>query len=234
MANQNTSLHHKPCWKKTRFAEADYECGAHWPMRVEAGYALAKAQQEPNQCHNNCSGKHAGMLGLASLLEVPHAQYIEEEHPVQQTIRQTMSEMCDIDMAEAPSSPDGCSAPTWAIPLKNLALGFARFADPSMLDEKRAAACKTLFNAVVNNPFMVAGTNRYCTDMMNALEKRVFLKVGAEGVYIAAIPDLKLAIAMKCEDGAFRGAESAMTKLLDLVGATDPRSFCITRCVSFR
>ncbi len=199
----------------------DFECGHHWPMRVQAGYALARAGQTPNNLHNNCSGKHAGMLALAKLMNADNRHYINIDHPVQQKIAQTMAQMCECDFEQAPWSPDGCSAPTWAIPLPNLALGFAKFADPAGLADNRKQACQKLFQAVVDNPFMVAGTERYCTDMMGVLGSRVFLKVGAEGVYIAAIPDLKLAIALKCEDGAARGAESVMTALLDLVGATD-------------
>ncbi|MFQ3261771.1 asparaginase [Reinekea sp.] len=199
----------------------DFECGHHWPMRAEAGYELASAGLTPNNLHNNCSGKHAGMLGLAKLLQADHKHYIDIEHAVQKTIAATMAEMCEIDFTNLPHSPDGCSAPTWAIPLYNLALGFAKFADPAMLTAERKTACNTLFGAVVSNPFMVAGTGRYCTEMMQALGQRVFLKVGAEGVYIAAIPDLKLAVALKCEDGAARGAESVMTAILERIGATD-------------
>ncbi|RCX06942.1 asparaginase [Marinomonas foliarum] len=205
---------------KLASTEADFECGCHWPMRVEAGYVLAGEGKEPNQLHNNCSGKHAGMLGLAKLLGVSSEGYIGIDHPVQQKIADTMADMCDYDYSTAPWSPDGCSAPTWAMPLTNLALAFAKFASPDSLSTERQKACKTLYDAVVEYPFMVAGTARYCTDMMRILQKRVFLKVGAEGVYIAAIPELKLAIALKCDDGAVRAAESVMTALLDHVGIT--------------
>lgn len=204
--------------KKLNLAEANYECGHHWPMYAEAAYELARGQAKPDQRHNNCSGKHAGMLGLANLLEVSAQGYIQQDHPVQLAIRTTMSEICDVDMTDAPVSPDGCSAPTWAIPLKNLAYGFARFADPTGLSPERSTACHQLYDAVVENPFMVAGTERYCTRMMNILGKRAFIKVGAEGVYIAAIPELKLAIAMKCEDGAVRAVERVMTALLERLG----------------
>jgi L-asparaginase II len=205
---------------KLASSESDFECGCHWPSRAEASYALAGEGKKPNQLHNNCSGKHAGMLGLAKLLGVPSQGYIGIDHPVQQKIADTMAEMCEYDYSSAPWSPDGCSAPTWAMPLTNLALAFAKFASPENLSEERQKACKTLYDAVVKHPFMVAGTDRYCTDMMTILQKRVFLKVGAEGVYIAAIPELKLAIALKCEDGAVRAAESVMTALLDHVGIT--------------
>ncbi|UTV98971.1 asparaginase [Marinomonas rhizomae] len=205
---------------KLASSEADFECGCHWPMRAEAGYVLAGEGKEPNQLHNNCSGKHAGMLGLAKLLGVSSEGYIGIDHPVQQKIAGTMADMCEYDYSTAPWSPDGCSAPTWAMPLTNLALAFAKFASPDSLSTERQKACKTLYDAVVEYPFMVAGTARYCTDMMRILQKRVFLKVGAEGVYVAAIPELKLAIALKCEDGAVRAAESVMTALLDHVGIT--------------
>lgn len=206
--------------EKVSCNETHYECGRQWPMRPEAGYALAAAGQTPDQRHNNCSGKHAGMLALAQLLGADTQGYIQADHPVQQTIRETFEQMCDINLTTAPVSPDGCSAPTWAMPLTALALGFARFADPSRLTPQRAHACRTLYRAVVTHPFMVAGTDRYCTDMMSVLNDRVFLKVGAEGVYVAAIPDQKLAIALKCEDGAKRAAERLMTALLDRYGVT--------------
>lgn len=205
---------------KLKLSESHFECGAHWPMKVDAGYELANKGLTPTQLHNNCSGKHAGMLALAKLLDLPAQGYIDIAHTVQKTIANTMAEMCEYDYSQAPHSPDGCSAPTWAIPLTNCALAFAKFADPSALPIKRQQACRTIFNAVVKHPFMVAGTERYCTEMMQILAGKVFLKVGAEGVYIAAIPELKLAIALKCEDGAVRAAESVMTALLDYVGIT--------------
>ena len=205
---------------KLTLSEADFECGCHWPMRAEASYELAGKGKTPSQLHNNCSGKHAGMLGLAKLLGTSPRGYIEVDHPVQQKISATMAQMCEYDYNNAHWSPDGCSAPTWAMPLTNLALAFAKFSSPDELAPARQKACKTLYDAVVQHPFMVAGTERYCTDMMTTLQQRVFLKLGAEGVYVAAIPELKLGIALKCDDGAVRAAESAMTALLDHVGIT--------------
>ncbi len=205
---------------KLALSEDDFECGCHWPLCPEASYTLAREGKQPNQLHNNCSGKHVGMLGLAKLLGASLQGYININHPVQQKIADTMAEMCEYDYSIAPWSLDGCSAPTWAIPLTNLALAFAKFACPENVLEKRQKACKNLYDAVVKHPFMVAGTGCYCTDMMTILQKRVFLKVGAEGVYIAAIPELKLSIALKCEDGSVRAAESVMTALLDYVGIT--------------
>ncbi len=201
-------------------SEQHLECGCHWPTRVDAAYALSAEGKRPDQRHNNCSGKHTGMLAHAAMIDAPTQGYIHIDHPVQKRIAQAMAEMCEVDYDSCAWSPDGCSAPTWAIPLDHLGLAFAKFADPSNLSPVRQQACKTLYQAVVRHPFMVAGTGRYCTDMMGILGDRVFLKVGAEGVYVAAIPELKLGIALKCLDGATRAAESVMTALLDRVGIT--------------
>ncbi|MCZ2722551.1 asparaginase [Marinomonas sp. 15G1-11] len=205
---------------KLALSKEDLECGCHWPMRAQTSYELAASAETPNPLHNNCSGKHAGMLGLAKVLEVDPKNYIQIDHAVQKSIARTMEEMCEYDYSSTPWSPDGCSAPTWAMPLTNLALAFAKFADPSGLTPERQKACHTLYNSVVKHPFMVAGTERYCTEMMTILGDKVFLKLGAEGVYIASIPELKIGIALKCDDGAIRAAESVMTALLDHVGVT--------------
>lgn len=217
---------------KIELSESDFECGSHWPIREETSHQLAAQGEQPNQLHNNCSGKHAGMLALASVLGESHRGYINVDHPVQLHIAQVMAEMCEVDYNKADWSPDGCSAPTWAIPLTQLALAFAKFADPILLAPKRQRACRTIYQAVVDNPFMVAGTERYNTELMEFFGDRVFLKGGAEGVYISAIPELKLAIALKCIDGASRAAESAMTALLDHVGIG--RTIADTRLDSYR
>lgn len=206
--------------EKIGLKEHHLACGCHWPTYPEAAYQLSAQQATPDQRHNNCSGKHAGMLAHAAMMGDAPEGYVGIDHPVQQRIAQAMSEMCEIDYSQCDWSPDGCSAPTWAIPLDHLGLAFAKFADPSNLSPERQAACKTLFDAVVKHPFMVAGTGRYCTDMMTILGDKVFLKVGAEGVYVAAIPALKCAIVLKCVDGATRAAESVMTALLDRLGIT--------------
>lgn len=210
--------------QKIGLTEHHLACGCHWPTYPPAAYQLSAQQSTPNQRHNNCSGKHAGMLAHAAIMGDAPEGYVGIDHPVQQRIAQAMSDMCEIDYSQCAWSPDGCSAPTWAIPLDHLALAFAKFADPSALTPTRQLACQTLFEAVVKHPFMVAGTGRYCTDMMTILGDRVFLKVGAEGVYVAAIPELQCGIALKCADGASRAAESVMTALLDHVGITQGMS----------
>jgi L-asparaginase II len=124
------------------------------------------------------------------------------------------------DLSEAPLSPDvcaidGCSVPTWALPLDALALAFARFGTGTHMLPDRARAAARLREACTAHPWHVAGTGRFCTEIMQKLGARVFLKTGAEGVYCAALPELGVGIAVKCDDGAGRAAEAMMAAALD-------------------
>ncbi len=200
--------------------ETALECGPQWPTHA-AGRALAAEGGEPDGRHNNCSGKHAGMLALARQLDVPHAGYAERTHPVQQRIMGVVESLCGIDLSRAPVGTDGCSVPTWAIPLENLAYAFALFGTGEHMPDERAAACRRLREAVFAAPFMVAGTERFCTDFMVATAPRAFVKTGAEGVFCAAVPEFGLGIALKCDDGAARAAEVMLTAILRAIGALD-------------
>jgi L-asparaginase II len=198
---------------KVGMSETQYECGAHWPTDFSAQRDLVRHAQEPSAIHNNCSGKHAGMLALARQIEAPAQGYTRLDHPVQRAVARTMSELCDVDIDAQPHGIDGCSVPTWAVPLRNLALGFARFGSGATLSESRKAACRRIVEAVRAHPFMVAGTNRFCTRLMQAVP-RAFIKTGAEGVFCGAVPHAGLGIALKCDDGATRASESAMAALM--------------------
>lgn len=207
---------------KIGLAVDDLECGPHWPTHETSARALAAAGEEPTALHNNCSGKHAGMLALARQLGAPTKGYSKPTHPVQQRILGLFEAMTGSDLSSAAMAPDGCSVPTWAIPLENIAFAFARIADPGStaanLPEDRARALLRLRKAVAAHPFMIAGTDRYCTRVMQVLGERAFVKTGAEGVYCAALPDYGLGVCLKCDDGSTRGAEMMMTAVLDKIG----------------
>jgi len=192
---------------KASNAEALYECGAHWPFHEDSRLTLIRAGEPCCDVHNNCSGKHAGMLALAKHLGADPHGYTKPDHAVQRLIARRMGEMCDIDLDQQVMGIDGCSVPTWAIPLKNMAVGFARFASPDFAPGRR------IIEAVRKHPFMVGGTGDFDTLIMQAVP-RLFIKTGAEGVYCAAIPHAGLGIALKIDDGAARAAEVAIAAVL--------------------
>jgi L-asparaginase II len=191
------------------------ECGVHWPSNNEAARALAAGGAKPSALHNNCSGKHAGFVCLSCASEVEPGGYVAPDHLVQREVRAAIEDMTRTTLDD-PSlrAVDGCSIPTYAIPLKAIAQGFARFGAGDRLSPARAAAAKRIREAVAAHPDMVAGTGRFDTVVMKALGLRAFVKTGAEGVYCAAFPELGLGVAIKCEDGAGRAAETAMAAII--------------------
>jgi L-asparaginase II len=136
-------------------------------------------------------------------------------------VARILNELCDVATSSLPRGIDGCSVPTWAIPLRNLALGFQRLAGGETLPEKRRIAAERIIAAVRAHPFMVAGTGRFCTELMKAVP-RAFVKTGAEGVFCAAIPHAGIGVALKCEDGARRASEVAIAAVLAGLDAWSP------------
>jgi L-asparaginase II len=190
------------------------ECGAHWPTNQSAANDLVRAGLRPSQLHNNCSGKHAGFVCLACASGVDPAGYVAPEHPVQRSVKQALEDMTGLVLGDDVRGTDGCSIPTYGIPLRSLAQAFARFGTGEALPVDRAAAARRIRRAVAAHPFMVAGTGKFDTQVMTWLGDRAFVKTGAEGVYCAALPDQGLGIAVKCNDGATRGAQVIMGTLL--------------------
>ncbi|MEZ2333270.1 asparaginase [Mesorhizobium sp. RCC_202] len=194
------------------------ECGAHWPSSHDATIALARAGGSPNALHNNCSGKHSGFLCTCVHSGIAHQGYVKAGHAFQEMVRDAMQSVTGVAHDADNSATDGCSIPTYAVPLKNLALGFARMATGRGFAPERAKAANRLLSACMAEPFLVAGTGKADVALMQAAPGRIFVKTGAEGVYCAAVPELGLGIALKCDDGAARAAEvmvaSVLAKLL--------------------
>jgi L-asparaginase II len=198
------------------------ECGAHWPYPRAASELSARGAR-PSALHNNCSGKHAGFICLACARGDDPAGYVNPEHPTMRAVTAALGEMTGATLDEGNRAIDGCSIPTYAIPLRALALAFARFGSGVGLNPDRAAAAFRIRSAVAAHPFMVAGTDRFDTTIMTALGTRAFTKTGAEGVFCASLPGLGLGLAVKCDDGAGRAAEVATATLIDhLVRPNDP------------
>ncbi|RWD89910.1 asparaginase [Mesorhizobium sp.] len=194
------------------------ECGAHWPSNHDATIALARIGNVPNALHNNCSGKHAGFLCTCVHSGIAHGGYVKAGHALQEMVRDAMQSVTGAAHDVGHSATDGCSIPTYAVPLKSFALGFARMATGRGFAPERAKAAKRLLSACMAEPFLVAGTGKADLALMRAAPGRIFVKTGAEGVYCAALPEFGLGIALKCDDGASRGAEvmiaSVLAKLL--------------------
>jgi L-asparaginase II len=193
---------------------ATLECGTHWPFDLPVAIKLAQSGALPGACHNNCSGKHAGFICTSCHLGEDPAGYVTASHPAQTRVRDVMAEVTGAAHVAEARGTDGCSIPTYAIPLNTLAQGFAKMATGQGLSPVRAKAAKRLMDACMAEPFYMAGTKRFCTDIMAAAPGRVFAKVGAEGVYCAAVPELGFGIALKIDDGAVRAAEMAVAGVI--------------------
>ncbi len=205
---------------------AALECGAHWPYNEQAARTLARHEQPPSALHNNCSGKHAGFVCLACQLNGgPNggradlrgflSGYVKPDHPVMREVSAAIQAATGWDLSRSARGTDGCSIPTHAVPLRHLALAFARVATGQGLSAGHARAAARLRQAVARAPFMVAGSGRFDTRVMTQFGERVFCKVGAEGVHCAALPTLGLGVAVKMDDGnTSRACEVAMAALL--------------------
>jgi len=190
------------------------ECGTHWPAHQPSALALARSGGTASAIHNNCSGKHSGFLCAACAMGVEPRGYVEPGHPVQREVKAVLESMSGAAIPDERRGIDGCSVPTWALPLDALAHAFARFATGRGLGEKRAAAAQRLRAACAAKPWFVSGTGRFSSDIMGHFGQRVFVKGGAEGVYCGALPELGYGVAIKCDDGQGRAAEVVMAALV--------------------
>jgi len=199
------------------------ECGTHWPTRDPVLRGMLSRGETATPLHNNCSGKHAGFVCVACQLALAQGAepaefargYIRPEHPAMREITASLGAATGTDLDRAPRGTDGCSIPTFGIPLRAMALGFARAGTGHGLSAGRAAAARRLRQAIARQPFFVAGSNRFDTRVMEAFGERVCCKVGAEGVFCAALPELGLGVALKINDGAVRAAEAAMAAVIE-------------------
>ncbi len=193
---------------KVGVQESDLLCGTHLLSDVVTVEAMRQRGEVVTPNRHNCSGKHTGMLAHARMRGLPISDYINPDHPIQKSILETFAEMCGVLAEEVVIGTDGCSAPNFAIPLSNAALGFARLCDPRGLSTERAAACRRITAAMMSNPVMVAGPARFDTKLMEVCVKRVLAKGGAEGFMAMGIPAGALGaespgigIAFKVSDG---------------------------------
>ena len=183
-------------------------CGVHEPYSPEAAGVLRARNELPNVLHNNCSGKHVGMLAVALHLGAPTENYESPENPVQLAIARAVSQLTDVPLEDMAAGIDGCAAPIFGISIRAMALGYARLVSPpSSFDNATVAACKRIVRVMTAYPHLIGGTSeRLDTEIMRAAPGRIISKVGAEGVYTAGVlPSERwpngLGLAIKIEDG---------------------------------
>ncbi len=198
------------------------ECGDHWSFDQHTIIDQARTLSHPTALHNNCSGKHAGFVCACCHSGEETAGYVTYDHPLQREIRGVMESLTGAVLAHDNCGTDGCSIPTYAVPLKELAHGFAKMATGNGLEPLRAKGSKRLIEACMAEPFYVAGSKRACTRLMQTAPGRIFAKTGAEGVFCAAIPEKGIAIALKCEDGTTRAAEAMVAATLARFFSDEP------------
>ena len=193
---------------KVGVQESDLLCGSHPLSHQPTVEAMRQRNEVPTPNRHNCSGKHTGMLAYARMRGLPISDYVNPQHPVQQTILETFSEMCALPMTQIELGTDGCSAPNFAIPLQNTACAVALLCDPRNLSAERAAACRRITQSMMAHPDMVGGPGRFDTRLMEVCNGRIIAKGGAEGFQIIGImPGVLgagspgIGIAIKISDG---------------------------------
>lgn len=209
---------------KVGISEGHLQCGAHLPGDVDAFKVLIVSNGQTTPNRNNCSGKHTAMLAHARMRGLTLEDYLDISHPIQQDILASFAEMCLIPVEEIELGTDGCSAPNFAVPLYNAALGMARLCDPHALSVSRADACRKITSAMTAHPEMVSADGEFDCELMKTGEGRIVCKRGAEGYQIIGLlpgmlsPDSPgVGIALKVSDG------DASRMALDLVHSTRVR-----------
>jgi L-asparaginase II len=216
---------------KVGLDESALRCGVHIPFSVDVARELARTGQSPSALQNNCSGKHAGMLALARHVGAPTESYDDRDHPVQQAIAKTVSDFSDVSLDSMAIGIDGCSVPVFGIPVRAMALMYARLvAPPEKLDAATRKACERIVRAMIDYPEMIGGTkDRLDTELLRAGAGRLISKIGAEGVYtVGVLPSSDwphgLGLAVKIEDGDDQRARPpAVIEALKQLGVLNDR-----------
>lgn len=219
--------------RKGEFDEEDLLCAPHLPFDEKSAADLRASGEAPSSLHNNCSGKHAGMLLATQAMDAPSTGYIEAGHPLQILMRSTVAEFAGLNAEEVPIAIDGCGVPAFFLSLYRAAFAYARLMSGAI--ERYAESGQHVVEAMTAHPHYVAGNWSMTTPLMAAFNGELLAKEGAEGFYAMGLApslcarltetlrltdDGGLGIALKIEDGSMdRGRNPAILHLLDLLGA---------------
>ena len=195
---------------KLNLNEDHLRCGVQPPSRDTIRDSLIRQKLSPNRGHNNCSGKHCGILSVCKHKNYDIKNYDIFDHPVQQDFIKLLSEVYEYDLSNSPYGIDGCGIPTITAPLYNLNIGHINLS-------KRESG-KLILKAISQSPDLISGENTICTEITRATKGRVFAKTGAEGVFCALSPQNNIFISLKVRDGATRASNCAIINLLNQYG----------------
>lgn len=195
-------------------SEDDLGCGPHPPISFVEQERLIRAGVSPGRIHNNCSGKHAGMMAACQAKGWSIQSYWDREHPLQQQNLETMGVFARRPVDSIAVGVDGCGVPTYYLPLRALAVAYAQLANPSSLPIDFADPARRVADAMRDHPFLVAGSGRFTVDVTKRSDGRILLKTGAEGLIAAAIPELGLGLAVKITDGSSRAHAVVVGRIL--------------------
>ena len=213
-------------WLKDLGMDDDaFQCGPQWPADIPSRNGLVKDDSSPCRYHNNCSGKHCGFLTMVKA-NGWGPEYVEIDHPLQVAIKQVFEELTD--ETSAGWGIDGCSAPNHAASIVGLGRAMAKIAGADD-NTTRGAAMVRLREATMAHPELVANVDRACTHLMQAGKGKVSVKTGAEGYFIAVLPEKRMGVALKVMDGGTRASECAMASILCRLGALDANDPLVKR-----
>ena len=202
--------------RRTGVSEAALQCGAHWPYYEPAADSARRELAAPVAVFNNCSGKHAGMLAASRMLDAPLDRYLEPDHPLQARVRAAVSAFSQCPEAEVRYGIDGCSAPNAAVPLASMARSFAALIASS------DGTARTIVEAMTTHPFLVGGSERFDTRLMEVTGGRLLAKGGAAGAHCSADRRSGLGLAIKLDSGDGTWTSVAVMAALDQLGWLDP------------
>ena len=190
------------------------QCGIHPPFDQLSAEKVRQSGEDFTAVHNNCSGKHGGMLVLAHYLHASLENYMDPNHPVQKAMLKVISEMTEMPIEDIHLGTDGCGVPVFGLPIAKLALGYSKLGHGESMSAQRSEACTTIISALRKHPYLLAGRNRFDTRLIEVTGGRIIGKMGAEGVFTLAIPEEKTAMVIKIQDGSERALYPAVVEAL--------------------
>ena len=201
---------------KIGLTESDLESGAHLPAHLPSQRVMIQRDQKPTAIHSNCSGKHVGILALCKLKNFPTAGYLNQFHPVQQLIKQTLLEVAEVELSDVDIAVDGCGVPTFALPIWRIGLLFARLATAPVDGTFRQKALAKIRHAMITKPEYMSGTGQFCAKMMRQYPNQIVMKSGAAGVYGLGLGKVGfgLGLGLKVETGAGEPREITILETL--------------------